>query len=71
MKRGSKLKKRRGKTASQNSRELRLGRTQASSTIGTATVTGTQLREAVRETEPLGVFDARAVRDLYKAAPTP
>jgi hypothetical protein len=39
MKRGSKLKKRRGKTASQNSRELRLGRMQASSTIGTATVT--------------------------------
>jgi hypothetical protein len=33
--------------------------------------TGTQLREAVRETEPLGAFDARAVRDLYKAAPTP
>jgi hypothetical protein len=33
--------------------------------------TGTQLREAVRETEPLGVFDTRAVRDLYKAAPTP
>ena len=27
------------------------------------------LREAVRETEPLGAFDARAIRDLYKAAP--
>jgi prophage regulatory protein len=32
--------------------------------------TGTQLREAVRETEPPGAFDARAVRDLYKAVPT-
>ena len=28
------------------------------------------LREAVRETEPLGSFDARAIRELYKAAPT-
>jgi prophage regulatory protein len=28
------------------------------------------LREAVRETEPLGAFDARAIRGLYKAAPT-
>ena len=28
------------------------------------------LREAVREIEPLGAFDARAIRDLYKAAPT-
>ena len=28
------------------------------------------LREAVREIEPLGAFDARAVRELYKAAPT-
>lgn len=28
------------------------------------------LREAVRETEPLGAFDARAIRELYKAAPT-
>ena len=27
------------------------------------------LREAVRETEPLGAFDARAIRELYKAAP--
>jgi len=27
------------------------------------------LREAVRETEPLGAFDARAIRDLYKTAP--
>ena len=26
--------------------------------------------EAVRETEPLGAFDARAIRELYKAAPT-
>jgi prophage regulatory protein len=28
------------------------------------------LREAVRETERLGAFDARAIRELYKAAPT-
>ncbi len=28
------------------------------------------LGEAVRETEPLGAFDARAIRELYKAAPT-
>ena len=28
------------------------------------------LREAVRETEPLGAFDARAIQNLYKAAPT-
>ena len=28
------------------------------------------LREAVRETEPLGAFDARAIRELYMAAPT-
>lgn len=27
------------------------------------------LREAVRETEPSGAFDARAIRELYKAAP--
>ncbi len=27
------------------------------------------LREAVRETEPLGAFDARAIRELYRAAP--
>jgi len=27
-------------------------------------------REAVRETKPLGAFDARAIRELYKAAPT-
>ncbi|MBP9591221.1 MAG: AlpA family phage regulatory protein [Steroidobacteraceae bacterium] len=27
------------------------------------------LREAVRETEPLGAFDGRAIRELYKAAP--
>ena len=27
------------------------------------------LREAVRETEPLGAFDARAIRELYKTAP--
>jgi prophage regulatory protein len=27
------------------------------------------LREAVRETEALGAFDARAIRELYKAAP--
>jgi prophage regulatory protein len=27
------------------------------------------LREAVRETEPSGSFDARAIRELYKAAP--
>ena len=26
--------------------------------------------QAVRETEPPGAFDARAIRDLYKAAPT-
>jgi prophage regulatory protein len=32
--------------------------------------TGTQLRKAVRKTEPLGAFDARAIRDLYSAAPT-
>jgi prophage regulatory protein len=29
-----------------------------------------KLREAVRETEPLGAFDARAIREMYKAAPT-
>jgi prophage regulatory protein len=28
------------------------------------------LRQAARETEPLGAFDARAIRQLYKAAPT-
>jgi prophage regulatory protein len=28
------------------------------------------LQEAARETEPLGAFDARAIRELYKAAPT-
>ena len=28
------------------------------------------LRQAVRETEPPGAFDAHAIRDLYKAAPT-
>jgi prophage regulatory protein len=28
------------------------------------------LRQAIRETEPPGAFDARAIRDLYKAAPT-
>jgi prophage regulatory protein len=28
------------------------------------------LREAVREAEPLGEFDARALRQLYRAAPT-
>ena len=28
------------------------------------------LRQTVRETEPMGAFDARAIRDLYKAAPT-
>ena len=28
------------------------------------------LREAVRETEPLGAFDARAIRELNKAAPS-
>ena len=28
------------------------------------------LRETVRETEPLGAFDAVAIRDLYLAAPT-
>ncbi|MFN7777486.1 MAG: helix-turn-helix transcriptional regulator [Betaproteobacteria bacterium] len=27
------------------------------------------LREAVLETDPLGAFDARAIRDLYKTAP--
>lgn len=27
------------------------------------------LREAVRETAPLGAFDARAIRELHKAAP--
>ena len=27
------------------------------------------LREAVRETEPLGAFDGRAIRELYKTAP--
>jgi len=27
------------------------------------------LREAARETEALGAFDARAIRELYKAAP--
>ena len=27
------------------------------------------LREAVRETEPLGAFDGRAIRELHKAAP--
>lgn len=27
------------------------------------------LREAVRATEPLGAFDERAIRELYKAAP--
>lgn len=30
--------------------------------------TDAELREAVPETEPLGAFDARAVRDPYKAA---
>ena len=30
----------------------------------------TTLRQAVRETEPPGAFDAHAIRDLYKAAPT-
>ena len=29
-----------------------------------------KLQRAVRETQPLGVFDARAVQDLNKAAPT-
>lgn len=29
-----------------------------------------KLQEAVRETEPLGAFDARAIREMYKAAPT-
>lgn len=28
------------------------------------------LRQAVRETEPLGAFDSRAIRELHKAAPT-
>jgi prophage regulatory protein len=28
------------------------------------------LRQAAREIEPPGAFDARAIRDLYKAAPT-
>ena len=28
-----------------------------------------KLREVVRETEQLGAFDARAIRELYKAAP--
>lgn len=28
------------------------------------------LPQVVRETEPLGAFDARAIRDLHKAAPT-
>ena len=28
------------------------------------------LRQTVRKTEPTGAFDARAIRDLYKAAPT-
>ena len=28
------------------------------------------LRQTVRETEPPGAFDAHAIRDLYKAAPT-
>ena len=28
------------------------------------------LRQAARETEPPGAFDARAIRDLHKAAPT-
>ena len=28
------------------------------------------LGQAARETEPPGAFDARAIRDLYKAAPT-
>ena len=28
------------------------------------------LRQTVRETEPTGTFDAHAIRDLYKAAPT-
>lgn len=28
------------------------------------------LRQTVRETEPTGAFDARAIPDLYKAAPT-
>ncbi len=28
------------------------------------------LREAVRESEPLGAFDARAIRELHGAAPT-
>ena len=27
------------------------------------------LRQAVRETEPLGAFDSRAIRELHKAAP--
>jgi hypothetical protein len=72
MKRGSKLKK----TARENGVPKQQGIT-ARSDAGiehdrdSDGDTGTQLREAVRETEPLGVFDARAVRDLYKAAPTP
>jgi len=28
------------------------------------------LRQAVRETEPLGAFDARAIKELQRAAPT-
>ena len=27
------------------------------------------LRQAARATEPLGAFDARAIREMYKAAP--
>jgi prophage regulatory protein len=32
--------------------------------------TGANLREAAHETQPSGAFDARAIRELYKAAPT-
>ncbi len=71
MKRGSKLKK----TARENGVPKQQGIT-ARSDAGIehdrdgGADTGTQLREAVRETEPPVAFDARAVRDLYKAAPT-
>lgn len=37
--------------------------------IGADGTSAAKLREQARKPEPLGAFDARAVKDLYKAAP--
>jgi prophage regulatory protein len=55
----------RGAQITQPAREVFVTKTKIVATLSDAAV----LREAVRAEEPLGAFDARAVRELYQAAP--